>query len=109
MVSNWHFADSVSAFALFARTPSLSFRANQPVPWQAAPSVTSFNYQTDCGKPGVLQPNQYLALTPSGPLTSSNALYLVLDESRTRIDGILVLDPIGGIRNGFNIKIGRFV
>ena len=57
MVSNWHFADSVSAFALFARTPSLSFRANQSVPWQAAPSVTSFNYQTDCGKPGVLQPN----------------------------------------------------
>ena len=63
-VSNWHFADSVSTFALFARTRSLSFRVNQSVPWQAALSATSFNYQTAAQNRGFFSGIKCLDLTP---------------------------------------------
>jgi hypothetical protein len=41
-------------------------------------------------------------------LSSPNTLYLVLDESRTRINGIFILHPIG-VMVGFDIEISNFV
>jgi len=42
-------------------------------------------------------------------LTRPNTFYLILDESRTRIDSILVLNPVGAMMNGSHIKLAGFV